>query len=85
VRDATRNGGSCAEVEDCLFLNVWTPASATSSSKLPVFVFIHGGGFAGGSGGGTDGAKFAKAGVILVSINYRLGRAGWFAHPALTA
>ncbi len=85
VRDATKNGGSCAEVEDCLYLNVFTPANATAASKLPVFVFVHGGGFAGGSGGGTDGTKFAKAGVITVAINYRLGRAGWFAHPALTA
>lgn len=85
VRAANAVGASCAEAEDCLFLNVFTPANATPNSKLPVFVWIHGGGFAGGSGGGTDGSKFAKAGVIVVSINYRLGRAGWFAHPALTA
>jgi para-nitrobenzyl esterase len=85
VRAANTAGASCAEVEDCLFLNIFTPASATPASMLPVFVWIHGGGFAGGSGGGTDGSKFARAGVIVVSINYRLGRAGWFAHPALTA
>lgn len=85
VRPANAVGASCAEAEDCLFLNVFTPANATPQSKLPVFVWIHGGGFAAGSGGGTDGSKFARAGVITVSINYRLGRAGWFAHPALTA
>ncbi len=85
VRDASQNGASCAEVEDCLFLNIFTPAEATSKSGLPVFVWIHGGGFAGGSGGGTDGSKFARSGVVVVSINYRLSRAGWFAHPALTA
>jgi para-nitrobenzyl esterase len=85
VRAANAVGSSCAEAEDCLFLNVFAPANATPASKLPVFVWIHGGGFAAGSGGGTDGSKFAKAGVIVVSINYRLGRAGWFAHPALTA
>ncbi|RYD94091.1 MAG: carboxylesterase [Sphingomonadales bacterium] len=85
VRAANAAGASCADAEDCLFLNVFTPANATAASKLPVFVWIHGGGFAGGSGAGTDGSKFARAGVIVVSINYRLARAGWFAHPALTA
>ena len=85
VRDASENGGSCSEVEDCLYLNVWTPADANSESKLPVFIWIHGGGFAGGSGGRTDGSKFVQNDVIVVPINYRLSRAGWFAHPALTA
>lgn len=85
VRDASAFGSSCAENEDCLYLNVYTPASATSADKLPVFVWIHGGGFAGGSGAGADGTTFAQNGVILVSINYRLSRAGWFAHPALIA
>lgn len=85
VRPANAAGASCAEAEDCLFLNVFTPETAKPGAKLPVFVWIHGGGFAGGSGAGTDGSKFAKAGVVVVSINYRLGRAGWFAHPALTA
>jgi para-nitrobenzyl esterase len=72
--------------EDCLFLNVWRPASATSGAKLPVMVWIHGGGFVGGSGASpnTSGAQFAKQGVVLVSINYRLGRFGFFAFPALS-
>lgn len=71
--------------EDCLFLNVWRPADA-SARKLPVMVWIHGGGFVGGSGAspGSSGAPFAKQGVVLVSINYRLGRFGFFAFPALS-
>jgi para-nitrobenzyl esterase len=73
--------------EDCLFLNVWRPASATPTAKLPVMVWIHGGGFMGGSGASpfTSGAQFAKQGVLLVSFNYRLGRFGFFAFPALRA
>ncbi len=76
-----------APSEDCLFLNVWRPASATPAAKLPVMVWIHGGGFVGGSGASpfTSGAPFAKQGVLLVSINYRLGRFGFFAFPALSA
>jgi para-nitrobenzyl esterase len=72
--------------EDCLFLNVWRPASAQPGAKLPVMVWIHGGGFVGGSGASpnTSGAEFAKQGVLLVSINYRLGRFGFFAFPALS-
>lgn len=72
--------------EDCLFLNVWRPASATAEAKLPVMVWIHGGGFVGGSGAltGAGGTPFAKQGVVLVTINYRLGRFGFFAHPALS-
>ena len=55
--------------EDCLFLNVWRPASATPGAKLPVMVWIHGGGFMGGTGASpnTSGAQFAKQGVVLVS------------------
>ncbi len=96
VRDATRDCPSCPQrtfpgsnatiSEDCLFLNVWTPATATKSSKLPVMVWIHGGGFTGGSGSGpgSAGDAFAKQGVLLITINYRLGRLGHFAHPALS-
>ncbi len=71
--------------EDCLFLNVWRPADAAPGAKLPVMVWIHGGGFTGGSGASpnTSGDQFAKQGVVLVSINYRLGRFGFFAFPAL--
>ena len=75
-----------APSEDCLFLNVWRPASATPGAKLPVMVWIHGGGFTGGSGASpnTSGAQFARQGVVLVSANYRLGRFGFFAFPALS-
>jgi para-nitrobenzyl esterase len=71
--------------EDCLFLNVWRPATATTA-KLPVMVWIHGGGFVFGSGASpnTSGARFARQGVVLVSVNYRLGRFGFFAFPALS-
>ncbi len=72
--------------EDCLYLNVWSPASVARGAKLPVMVWIHGGGFMGGSGSSpsTSGVQFAKDGVVLVSINYRLGRFGFFAFPALS-
>lgn len=96
VRDASKDCPSCPQrawpgstvtiSEDCLFLNVWTPATATKQSKLPVMVWIHGGGFTGGSGSGpgSAGDAFAKNGVLLVTINYRLGRLGHFAFPALS-
>jgi para-nitrobenzyl esterase len=78
--------GAAAPSEDCLFLNIWRPASATPRAKLPVMVWIHGGGFVGGSGSSpnTNGTQFAKQGVVLVAANYRLGRFGFFAHPALS-
>ena len=70
--------------EDCLYLNVWTPAA--HKAHLPVMVWIHGGGFAIGSSSSVmfDGANLARQGVVLVSFNYRLGRFGFFAHPSLT-
>ncbi len=69
--------------EDCLTLNVWAPKGAT---KAPVMVWLHGGGNTMGAGslGAYDGTAFARDGVVLVSINYRLGPLGFFAHPALT-
>lgn len=72
--------------EDCLFLNVWRPAG-NSPAPLPVMVWIYGGGFTigGTSPAAYDGSAFARDGVILVSMNYRLGRFGFFGHPALTA
>lgn len=79
--------GSTATIsEDCLFLNLWAPSTATKQSKLPVMVWIHGGGFTGGSGSGpgSAGDAFAKQGEILITINYRLGRLGHFAFPALS-
>jgi para-nitrobenzyl esterase len=89
TRDATKPGASCEkDVEDCLYLNVTTPAGARPGAKLPVMVWIHGGGFVIGTSIGAfgavhDGTEFARKGVITVSLNYRLGHAGWFAHPAL--
>src|SRR5688572_26327862 len=79
-------GSTTTQSEDCLFLNVWAPATATKKSKLPVMVWIHGGAFVGGSGSGagTAGDSFANQGVILLTINYRLGRLGHFAFPALS-
>jgi para-nitrobenzyl esterase len=72
--------------EDCLALNIWKPANAQKGTKLPVMVWIHGGAFVFGSGSNPEnsGVNFVKQGVILVSINYRLGRMGFFAHPALS-
>jgi para-nitrobenzyl esterase len=76
-----------AQSEDCLVLNIWTPANATADSKLPVLFWIHGGAFIQGSGGQPryDGSELAKRGAIVISINYRLGPLGLFAHPSLTA
>jgi para-nitrobenzyl esterase len=71
--------------EDCLYLNVWAPEKP-ASAKLPVMAWIHGGGFVNGGSSPAvyDGSAFARRGVVLVSFNYRLGRFGFFAHPALT-
>ncbi len=73
--------------ENCLTLNVWTPATAVQGAKLPVMVWIYGGGFSAGSTSERrqDGEAFAKKGVLLVSMNYRLSIFGFFAHPALAA
>lgn len=80
-------GAFGATSEDCLFLNVWTPATAPGrGAGLPVMVWLHGGGNALGAGslGAYDGQDFVRDGVILVTLNYRLGALGFFAHPALT-
>lgn len=71
--------------EDSLYLNIWTPAEA-AGEKLPVAVWIHGGAFLGGYGHEKefDGAAYCRRGVILVTINYRLGPLGFLAHPWLT-
>jgi para-nitrobenzyl esterase len=97
VRDAKRFSPSCPQAlatptqlapilstaEDCLYLNVWKPKKGRK--KHPVMVWLHGGGFIAGSGAEQefDGAEFAKRGVVLVTTNYRIGRLGFFAHPAI--
>lgn len=100
VRDATRFGPAChqppsrpgsiyapaeplATSEDCLSLNVWTPADAKDA---PVFVWIHGGSLVAGSGSEAmyDGARLAAQGLVVVTINYRLGALGYLAHPELS-
>jgi para-nitrobenzyl esterase len=71
--------------EDCLYLNIWT-AATRRDEKRPVMVWIHGGGFTTGAGSMAmyDGGTLARAGVVLVTINYRLGPFGFFAHPSLS-
>jgi para-nitrobenzyl esterase len=90
IRDATQSGPQCPQPqpggavnEDCLTLNVWTSARSTSE-HLPVMVWIHGGGFFRGSGSNSayDGEALARRGVVLVTLNYRLGALGFLAHPA---
>ena len=93
---ATQFGSSCPQSgnsfghsstdEDCLTLNVYAPASATPSSHLPVMVWIHGGAFENGEGYDYDpSAMINQSGVIVVTINYRLGLLGFLAHAALAA
>ena len=73
--------------EDCLFLNVWTPADAGPDAKLPVLFYIHGGGFTGGCGHEKhfDGPAWPTKGVVAVTINYRLGPLGFACLPELSA
>ena len=100
TREATQFGAACIQPkgkpdsiyfwtlpktsEDCLYLNVWAPANA---KKAPVFFWIHGGALSGGSGGEPlyDGAKLAERGIVVVTLNYRLGPLGFLVHPALSA
>ena len=72
--------------EDCLYLNVWTQAAYSEQPK-PVLVYIHGGGFQEGSGSVAvyDGSSLAQKGLVVVTVNYRLGILGFFAHPDLSA
>ena len=99
VRKATSFGPRCMQApifgdmifrdevsEDCLYLNVWTPARS-ADDRLPVMVWIYGGGFQAGSASEPrqDGSHMAQKGVVVVSFNYRLGIFGFFAHPELTA
>lgn len=115
IRDATKFGPICPQMamgssstvsqsEDCLNLNIWTPADASlnnvvnvtaapggvmpgaGASKYPVYVWIYGGRFSGGAASDIlyDGAGLAAKGVVVVSMNYRLGALGFLAHPALS-
>ena len=88
IREMDRKGPDCMQgrntnlmSEDCLYLNVWTRAES-SSDKLPVLVWIHGGGWR--FKATYDGDAFAANGAVLVSVNYRMNAFGWMAHPALS-
>ena len=99
VRNATSFGADCMQkpfpgdaaplgvtpAEDCLYANVWAPEKP-ALNKMPVMVWIYGGGFVNGGSSPAvyDGSQFARRGLVFVSFNYRLGRFGFFAHPALT-
>ena len=102
IRNADRKGAECIQVlrphninhyfgeeptsEDCLYLNLWAPAKADPVARLPVIVFIYGGGFTIGSSGmaNYDGAALAAKGAIAINFNYRVGALGFMAHPELT-
>ncbi len=73
--------------EDCLYLNVWTPAWPADAARLPAMVWIYGGGFVVGSGAEPryDGARLAARGIVVVTLNHRLNALGFLAHPELTA
>ena len=98
IKDCTKFAPSCPQLEsgilaartkqeseDCLYLNVWTTGS--SEKPRPVMFWIHGGGFTIGAGSfdSYNGRHFAENGIVLVTINYRLGPFGFLAHPALSA
>lgn len=99
VRPATEYGADCMQqpfpgdaaplgvppAEDCLYLNVWAP-DGSAGKRLPVMVWIYGGGFVNGGSSPAvyDGSQFARQGIVFVSFNYRLGRFGFFGFPALS-
>jgi para-nitrobenzyl esterase len=85
MQAANSMGNTAPVSEDCLYLNVWTPAKKPGE-KIPVIVWIYGGGFSGGSTSTPmyDGTGFAKKGVVLVSVAYRVGVFGFLAHPELS-
>ncbi len=102
VRDATLFAAHCPQVassfgrasltEDCLYLNVFTPArgaddeaEGAEEERLPVMVFIHGGNLSSGESDDYDPVRLVSRGVVVVTVNYRLGALGFLAHPALTA
>jgi para-nitrobenzyl esterase len=71
--------------EDCLYLNVWSPDSTATSARLPVMVWIYGGGLVKGGAALYPGQFLAHQGIVVVTFNYRLGRIGFFAHPGPAA
>ena len=79
------NSRSNGVSEDCLYLNVWTPAKRNTTG-LPVLVYFFGGGFVAGDGSEPryDGGSMAKKGIVVVTVNYRLNIFGFFAHPELS-
>ncbi|MFX0086201.1 MAG: carboxylesterase/lipase family protein [Candidatus Hodarchaeota archaeon] len=95
IRKTRKFGNSAAQImpiigptgsEDCLYLNIWR--SKSSEIKLPVYLFIHGGGNSIGTSATTDyygNAVVEKSNLLYISVNYRLGAMGWFTHPAVTA
>ena len=99
VRRAAKFGPQCMQLpifsdmvfrsdgmsEDCLYLNVWAPEAAPGR-RLPVLVYVYGGGFVGGDGSELryDGESLARRGIVVVTMNYRLGVFGFLAHPGLT-
>jgi para-nitrobenzyl esterase len=95
VRAAMDFGQNCPQIggffgkastnEDCLYLNVFTPAKAHAGSKLPVMFWIHGGALITGESNDYDPSALVKQGIVVVTINYRLGLLGFLAHPALAA
>jgi para-nitrobenzyl esterase len=96
IRDATAFGLACSQDsllmgpiphdEDCLTVNVFTPSHAKRADRLPVMVFIHGGAFVGGASLQYEGHALSEAGgLVLVTMNYRLGAFGFLSHPALDA
>ncbi|CAN8097632.1 unnamed protein product [Discula destructiva] len=102
VRDATVFGADCSQSyqpvglfasgntnisEDCLYMNIWSPSNATSTSNLPVYLWIYGGRFVGGAGSVPtyDGSHLASQDIVVVNFNYRMGAFGFLAHPELSA
>jgi len=86
AHDINHYYGEEASSEDCLYLNVWAPAGSSATSKLPVIVYIYGGGFTIGSAGipTYGGEVIAPRGVVFVNFNYRVGILGFLAHPQLS-
>jgi len=93
LRDATHFGANCAQPaspygiastsEDCLFLNVYSPRGVPAHSRLPVMVWIHGGAFSYGESNDFDPAPLVAHGIVVVTVNYRLGALGFLADASL--